>query len=481
MSKIFVCDIPPEPDTPTMTRVHVTDPDRTRKYALWISTLASFLTPFLGSSLNIALPSIGQEFNLTAVELTWVPAAYILSNVIFLVPLGRLADIKGRRRIFTYGIWIDVIACIVATMTPSGRFFIVLRAFQGLGGAMIFSTSLAILTSVYPPEERGRVLGINVASVYVGLSLGPVIGGFLTHNFSWRSIFVANIIIGFTIIYLVRSRLKGEWAEAKGEPYDWQGNIFYSLAFGFFMAGFSTAGKFWKYLFIGGGIAAMGSFIRRELRFDHPILDLRLFRTTQFAFSNLAALINYCATYAIGFLLSLYLQDITSLDPQRAGLILLSQPVIMALLSPYAGRLSDRIDPRIVASLGMVFTTAGLGIFCFLGQSTDIRIVLAGLVTVGVGFALFSSPNTNAIMGSVDKRFFGTASGLVGTMRLTGQLLSMGIATLTFSHFLGDRPIEPSSHPLFLQAVRATFITSTLLCFTGIFASLARGKMGRAA
>jgi MFS family permease len=245
------------------------------------------------------------------------------------------------------------------------------------------------------------------------------------------------------------------------------------------MAGFSSGGGFWKVLFIGGGMAAMAAFIGRELRFAHPILDLRLFRVPQFAFSNLAALINYCATYAIGFLLSLYLQDISALGPQRAGLILLTQPVIMALLSPYAGRLSDRIEPRVVASLGMAFTCVGLGIFCFLGQTTSVGLVLTGLVIVGVGFALFSSPNTNAIMSSVDKRFFGTASGLVGTMRLTGQLLSMGIATLMFSHFLGDRSIEPASYPLFLQAVRTSLIVFTALCFLGVFASLARGKVAK--
>jgi len=452
-----------------------------RRYALYVSSLASFITPFLGSSLNIALPSIGHEFDLTAVALTWIPAAYLLSNVIFMVPFGRLADIRGRKRIFRIGIWIDVTACILATMTPSGTFFIVLRAIQELGGAMIFSTSIAILTSVYPPEQRGRVLGINVAAVYSGLSLGPVIGGFLTHNFGWRSIFLANILIGVVILYLVSMKLKGEWAEAKGERYDWSGNFFYSIAFILFMSGFSTAGSLWSYVLLGSGVAMMGVFILRELRIDYPILDLRLFRSIPFAFSNLAALINYSATFAVTFLLSLYLQDIKSLDAEKSGFILLAQPVIMAVLSPAAGKLSDRIEPRIVASIGMGFTAIGLLVFCFLDPSTSIGLILAGLVVLGLGFALFSSPNTNAIMSSVEKKFFGTASGLVGTMRLTGQLLSMGIATLTFSHFLGGRLIEPDTYPLFLQAVRVAFVISTVLCVFGVFASMARGKIRKAA
>ncbi|HJW29732.1 MAG TPA: MFS transporter, partial [Saprospiraceae bacterium] len=192
---------------------------------------------------------------------------------------------------------------------------------------------------------------------------------------------------------------------------------------------------------------------------------------------NLAALINYCATAATGFLMSLYLQDIKAFNPQHAGLILLSQPVVMALLSPYAGKLSDKIEPRIVASIGMALTTAGLFIFSFISESMPLAVVLTGLVIMGFGFALFSSPNTNAIMSSVEKRFYGTASGVVGTMRLTGQLLSMGIATLLFSYYLGGRSIEPSSYPLFLQAVRTVFILFTSLCFVGVFASLARGKV----
>ena len=454
-----------------------TSTDRNRKYALWISALASFLTPFLGSSLNIALPSLSREFSLTAVQLTWIPTAYLLSNVIFLVPFGRVADIHGRKRIFRIGIWIDVMACTLATMTPSGPFFIVLRAFQGLGGAMIFSAGIAILTAVYPPEQRGRVLGINVASVYIGLSLGPVVGGFLTHNFGWRSIFFANIALGFLIIYLVTAKLKGEWAQSAGEKYDWTGNLLYSAAFVLFMIGFSAMGSLAGYLALATAIAMMAVFAVRGLRIEHPILDLRLFRITSFALSNLAALINYCATYAVGLLLSLFLQTIKSFNPQHTGLILLSQPVIMAVLSPYAGRLSDKIEPRIVASFGMGCTALALLIFCFLNESSPLTVVLAALVIGGVGFAFFSSPNTNAVMSSVDKRFLGTASGLVGTMRLTGQLLGMGITTLTFRHYLGSQTIEPSVYPSFLLAIRAAFILFTVLCFLGIFASLSRGKI----
>jgi MFS family permease len=240
------------------------------------------------------------------------------------------------------------------------------------------------------------------------------------------------------------------------------------------MAGFSWAEGTEGILLLVLGAAALAAFAAWELRVDHPILNLRLFRHPVFAFSNVAALIHYCATTAIGFLLSLYLQDVKHLNPQGAGLVLLSQPVIMALLSPYAGRLSDRVDPRIVASTGMAITTAGLAIFCFLDAATPVGVILGALAVIGFGFALFSSPNTNAIMSSVEKRFYGTASGVVGTMRLTGQLFSMGIATLLFGHYLGSRSISPETSAEFLQASRTAFLLFTILCACGVAASLVR-------
>ncbi len=445
-------------------------------YALVIAVLASFIAPFLGSSLNVALPSIGREFGLTAVALTYIPSAYVLSSVMFLVPIGRLADIHGRKRVFTAGICLEMLACASATMTPSGTFFIVLRAVQGLGGAMIFSTGLAILTSVYPPERRGRVLGINVASVYLGLSLGPVLGGLLTHYAGWRRIFLANIILGALILWLTTMKLRGEWAEARGERFDGMGTILYGGAFLALTAGLTWAQGAYAAACVVIGAGALAAFAFWELHQEHPILELRLFQNPAFAYSNVAALIHYGATTAIGFLLSLYLQDVKGFTPQEAGFVLLSQPVVMALLSPSAGKLSDRTDPRRVSSIGMAITSAGLAALCLLDAATPIGVVLAALMVIGFGFALFSSPNTNAILSSVDRRFYGTASGVVGTMRLTGQLFSMGITTLMFGHFLGTRAVAPETTPEFLSAANAAFILFAALCACGALLSLGGRK-----
>ncbi|MBM4162031.1 MAG: MFS transporter [Ignavibacteria bacterium] len=449
-----------------------------KKAALLVSTSASFMTPFMASTVNIALPSIGRAFSLDAISLSWVATSYLLAAAMFLVPFGRLADIHGRKRAFISGTILYTLVSLLSAFAPNGVVLILLRGLQGVAAAMIFGTGVAILTSVYPASERGRVLGINVAAVYLGLSIGPFAGGFLTQYAGWRSIFVANAMIGGFIIPFVLGRLRGEWAEARGEPFDIPGSILYSLSLVTVMYGFSILPTMRGVWMISAGILTFAAFVMWELKSSNPLIDISLFRhNVVFAFSNVAALINYSATSAVTFLLSIYLQYIRDLSPQVAGFVLVSQPVMMAAFSPLAGRLSDRIEPRIVASLGMTFIVVGLGLFAYFGGESPLPLVVINLVFLGFGFALFSSPNTNAIMSSVEKRLYGVASATLATMRLTGQMLSMGIVVLILAVTMGRVAITPEHYADFLQSMRAAFIIFTALCGLGIFASLARGKV----
>lgn len=446
--------------------------------ALFISAMASFLTPFMVSSLNVALPSISKDFVLSAVLLGWVPTVYLLAAAIFLVPFGRIADIYGRKRVFTYGIILYTISCLLLPFSNSAVMLISFRVLEGIGSAAIFGTGVAILTSVYPVGERGKALGINVAAVYAGLSLGPPIGGLLTEHFTWRSIFFVNVPLGLIILIMVLWKLKGEWTEAKGEKFDLAGSATYGLALAALISGFSLLPAMSGVWLVVAGVVGLLFFIRREMRATSPVLNVNLFRNNPvFAWSNLAALINYSATAGVGFLLSLYLQYIKGFTPEHAGLILIAQPIVMVVLSPLAGRLSDRLEPRIVASIGMSLTTAGLVLLIFLSQDTGLRFILLSLVILGLGFSFFSSPNMNAIMSSVNRKFYGVASGTVGTMRLVGQMFSLAIAVLLFALYIGGAQIAPVNYPLFLASARTAFIIFAVLCFAGIFASLARGNV----
>ncbi len=448
-----------------------------KRAVLLILALSPFLAAFMGSAINIALPSIGSEFQMNAVLLGWVATAYILASATCLLPFGRLADIYGRKRVLTYGTFIFTIASLLLAFAPSATALIALRALQGIGGAMIFTTGIAILTSVFPIGERGKALGINAAATYLGLSLGPVLGGLLTQHFGWRSIFLVVVPLGATIIALIFTKLKGEWAEARGEKFDLTGSVIYGLALTGIIYGFSllpTKLGIWLTIIGASGIFA---FVQREAKVGGPLLDINLFKKNRvFAFSNLAVLLNYSAAYAVSFLLSLYLQYIKGLSPQSAGLTLVAMPAVQAGFSPVAGRLSDRIEPRILASVGMGLITIGLSLFIFLGEKTSLGFIIASLILIGFGFGFFASPNTNAIMSSVNQRFYGVASATLATMRQVGMSFSMGITMLLFAIYIGRVEIIPEYYPLFLSSTKIAFIIFTALCSGGIFASLVKGK-----
>ena len=343
---------------------------------------------------------------------------------------------------------------------------------------MIFGTSVTILTSVFSPQQRGRVLGITIAGVYTGLSTGPFVGGFLTGHLGWRSVFLANVLIGILILVTTLWKLRGEWADARGEKFDLGGSLIYVASLASMMYGLSCVPALHAFILIMLGVAGIVCFIVWEMKVGSPVLEMRLFqRSRTFLFSNLAALINYSATFAITFLMSLYLQYIKGFSPQVTGLVLVSQPLMMALFSPLAGRLSDRSDPRIVASVGMAVMVVGLSFFVFLREETPLLYIIPNLMLLGLGFALFSSPNANAIMSSVDKKHFGVASGMMGTMRLTGQMFSMGAVMVIFAVFhIAGVMITPAYHASLLQTTRTAFTVFALFSFAGVFASLARGR-----
>jgi EmrB/QacA subfamily drug resistance transporter len=445
---------------------------------LIVATTASFIFPFTGSAVNIALPSLGKELSLDAVMLGWIATAYLLSSATFLVPFGRIADMYGRKKIFTCGMVIFTLASLFAGMASSANMLISCRVFQGIGGAMLAGTAVALLTTVFPANERGKVLGINVAAAYIGLSLGPVLGGILTQHLNWRSIFFINVPLGLAVIGVVLWKLKGEWTGAKGERFDFAGSVIYSLALVALICGFTLLPKMSGVWLIVGGIIGLSSFTRWEMRTRSPVLDMSLFRNSKtFTFSNLAALINYSATWAVSFLVSLYLQYLKGFNPQSAGLILVAMPTMQAIFSPLAGRLSDRIEPRIIASAGMALTTVGLIIFIFLNKETPLGFIIGNLILMGLGFALFSSPNTNAVMSSAPKTAYGVASATLATMRQVGMVFSIGVAMLMFSLYIGRVQITPEYYPLFQESMKTSFIIFAILCFGGIFASLARGKV----
>ncbi len=458
--------------------LHEVEEKSQRWPALLVAASGSFLTPFMLSAVNIALPAIGNHFEADAVLLSWVATAILVAAAVAMVPAGKLADIHGRKKVFMVGMLIFALSSLLAGWAWSIEALVAFRVLQGLGIAMIFSTGIAIVTSVFPLAERGRVLGITVASVYCGLSCGPLAGGWLTQTFSWRSVFLIPAPFGFGLVFLAFWKLKGEWAPARGERFDLGGSAIYAAAIVMLMNGLSGLPDLGGGLLVVAGLGGLAAFAWWELRTAQPVFEVRLFSSNRvFAFSCLAALIHYAATFGVTFLMSLALQYIKNLSPNQTGLVLMAQPVIMAVFSPLAGKLSDRLEPRLLASTGMGITALALLLLTGFDADTAMVTIIACLMIFGFGFALFSSPNMNAIMSSVEKRYFGVASGSVATMRLLGQMISLGIVTLVFALLIGREPITPERHGAFLASVRWVLLIFCGLCLCGVYFSFSRGKL----
>jgi EmrB/QacA subfamily drug resistance transporter len=452
--------------------------EREKKIILLVASLSSFLVPYTGSSITIALPAMAAQFHADAVTLGWITSAYIIAAAVFIVPFGRYADIIGRRKIFLAGLIVFTFASLGCAVAPSENLLIGARFLQGIGGAMLFSTSVAIVTQVYGPGERGWALGITIATVYAGLSIGPFLGGILTDRFGWPSIFLVNVPIGLVTLALTLRGVNHEWADSAGERFDLNGAVIYGLMLFMFIYGMllipDPSGPVW----ITAAIGAAGVFYWWEKRQASPLIDFSVFIGNRtFVFSNIAAMINYGATYGVGVLLSLYLQYIQGFSAETAGFILVAQPVVQTVFSPVAGRLSDRIEPRVVATAGMGLTTLGLSFFIFLTPATSLWVIVASLMVLGLGYGLFSSPNTNAIMSSAHMKHLGLASGMVATMRSLGQLLSMAIAMSCFAIFIGPVTITPSVFPALMTSVTVAFVVFTILCIAGVGASYVRGTI----
>jgi len=451
---------------------------QTQKSVLLVTALTSFLGPFLISSVNVALPAIEKQLQLNAISLSWIMTSFLLSSGIFLLLAGRWADYLGHKKMFKIGTVIFLIFTFLCSFSESGTILISLRFLQGIGASMLMATGPAILIREFPKEKRGTVLGITVSAVYIGLAVGPTAGGFITYYWGWKAIFFISSILGLMVMivaitYLGRDNIKSDTSQL-----DYKGALMYALALAALVYGSSAIKTLLGQIILSSGILLMILFIWQQGNSTIAFFPTKEFKVNRlFAFSNLAALINYSATFAIVFLISLYLQKVLNFSPRTAGSILIAQPVVMALLSPIAGRLSDKYEPRLLASAGMLICSIGLGLFILLNTQSSLSFIVGNLAFIGFGFALFSSPNMNTIMSSVDKSKAGMASGISATMRVLGQILSMAIATALFALFFNKQSISNVEISVFLKGIKVAFLIFAILCLIGIYFSVYRGKI----
>ncbi len=438
-------------------------------------TASGFLTTFASSGVNVALPQMASDLNLSAVMVSWVALGFALATGAFLMPMGRVADLLGRKIVYLIGLGAFTVFCFASAVAPNATILLLTRVLQGVSAAFLFATTVAMVILSHPPESRGRALGMQVSGVYLGMTLGPMLGGVITQNLGWRELFVVVGALGLVNMILALWKMRDlEWREPKTAPFDVLGSVIWAIALSALLIGFTYLPDVLGGVLIGVGLLGLAGFVWWQSRAADPILNVDLMRHNRvFAFSNAASFVNYSATAAMTFLMSLYLQYNRGLDAQTAGFVLVTGTALQAAVSPLAGRLADRLEARYVAAGGMALCAAGLFAFVFLGPSTPYWHVIGILCVLGLGFGLFASPIIHAIMGSVDKRYVGTASATSGTMRVSGQSISMGIATLVLAVVVGrHQKIGPGDYPHLLTSIRITFVIFAALCVAGLVASL---------
>ena len=401
----------------------------------------------------------------------WVTIIFLLVVAVLSVPAGQISGKYGLKKVTIISIVLFIIISIVNVLVTSQEQFLVCRLILGISLAFINVTSMAMIVNTFPPEERGKALGINITGVYVGLSLSPVIGGILNYNLGWRSVVLFGVPFLFVILALLLTKIEEEWSSFENIPLDVKGFLTYGVGIVLFMYGFTILNTQMGIVLTVLGLIILVIFALIELRQDNPVFDIRFFKNHKFLSANFASLCAYLATYAVTTILNYHLQYIKGFDSQTAGIILLVAPLCQVVLAPIAGRLSDKLVPQILAAIGMALGTISLFLFSSLDSATSMEFLIASMIIYGIGFGLFSPPNTNVIMGSVPPKDTSVASAAVATMRTVGQAMSMGILTLVFAFVMGDVPIIEQYYPLLISSCQITCIICVVLCLASVFAS----------
>lgn len=475
-----------------MEREGMTTDGREKWIILAIACVGSMMGPLDSTIVSVSLPAISSDLGMSYASSVWVPMAYLLAVASLLLTFGRLSDLKGRKSLFIVGFGVFVLGSFLCSVAQNGGQLATFRFLQGVGAAMIMATATAIVTAAFPPKERGKALGINAMAVYIGLTLGPPLGGLLTGSLGWRSIFWVNVPIGLAVIGLAWWKIKEPERNIRARRFDIAGASLFATGLSALLVVLTIGSELgWSSLvvlvLVAIAASAFAAFIVVERRKGaDAMLDLRLFTHNRlFAMANISALLNYTSYFGVSFILSFYMERVLGYSLYLTGMVLLSMPLVMSVLSPVMGWASDRIGSRSLASGGMVLIGVGLLLLSRLGEATTAGELVACLLVLGVGMGMFSSPNTSAIMGCVAKDQLGVASGTLSTMRTVGQSLSLAImgalialvasSAAVAGLFGTGGPPTPLAAEEFIHGMRLAFTVSAGIAFAGAITSLARG------
>ena len=434
---------------------------------------AALITPLMSTMMNLALLSIGNEFGVGSHDQAYVNTLFLLGSVFGMVPAAKYASINGMKKMFVIGHAILLVGCVLAISSPNFWFLISMRFMIGFGASMIAVTAMSMITFVFPIEERGKMLGFNTTFVYIGLSLGPTIGGILTDFLGWRAIFAFIVLLSVIPIVTVL-RFKPEIIPTPNMHMDWIGSVMWGVTILVLMFGVVNITEFWaKIMTVLGLLMLIGTWVYFT-KVPEPVLSVSMFKNKVFTRACIAAFMNYGASYCITFFLALYLQSIGELSATEAGALMLIQPLMQVMLTMKMGELSDRMaDKRILPALGMTITGIGVSMYFLLGTTCSLPLVIVIMLVTGAGLGIFSAPNTSLIVSSVRPELKGEASGIVAVVRQVGMMVSMAIAMSCISLIMGSTDnLAPETYGTFVDVIHATFSICVAMCFIGAVCSL---------
>ncbi len=450
--------------------------NRDLKILLIATSAGTFLAPFTSTMLNLSLVSIGLEFDVGSHSLAMVNTVFLLASVMFMVPMTKIADIYGLKKVFKVGVLIMLVSSIIASLTPSFSIFLMTRALTGVGTACLVVTSVTMVVNAFPASKRGWAIGINTTAVYVGTALGPTVGGVVTDLLGWRFLFY--ILVPISIISLIMiSHFKEDITFDKSSNMDYKGTAIYMAMIFTLMYGMINLPQLWAFILMAIGSLLFFAFLTYVKAVEHPIMNIKVYENKVFKRSAIAAFMNYASSYSVSFFLALYLQTIGALSAAEAGMIMFLQPLVQVLLTAKAGGLSDHMDKRVLPTLGMAITSISVLMILFMSVNVNLWYVAIVLLLLGLGYGLFSAPNTAALMSSVSPKDRSLASGSVSLMRQIGMMTSMGIAMCCISLILGSTEnINPATYGDFINVMRTAFSICLIMCIVGTFISWFRGN-----
>ncbi len=442
------------------------------KYMILITFISSFFTVFVLNGLMLGVPTIGAEFGMNNFYQNWILNIYTLIVTMLTIPAGQIAGKYGFKRTLSISNSLFLVGLIGSVIAISTETFLLSRIIQGIGIAFVNVCEIAIISLAISKENRGRALGIVVTGVYLGTSASPVICGFLVQNLGWRSIFYVSIFFIAICVILLRWKITPEWKTNEHDTIDKIGSLLWMASITLVIYGFSTLITDLGKIFVVVGLILMAVYIMYELKQDSPVFDVNLFRTKSFTSYNLSGMFGYFAVMVFSTLINYYFQYVKGFDPQLTGLILIVSPVIMSITAPNAGKLSDRMHPQKIATVGMIIATSAMVILSFLNKDTPLIVVIIAMALQALGMGLFSSPNMNAIMSSVDEKDAAFASAGQLATRAIGQAMSVGLLTLIFSWIMGSLIFSTEYADLIVSASHIIFMISAIACVASIITSV---------